>query len=484
MNFLKIVFIFTLLLTITLPTSNAWAVFWGNTTFDNLEKTLGGYTGGESFPGGIVNYFFGIVTRYALAASLIRAGFFLALFLALVKFGFGDTGSIKEFGAYAFVLLLLVLPAFGGKPLPIFAADMSDRLTEKIIGAMGAPEPKSAGSAAWAQFAFQQARIQTAKAYNAELAIFRKECYNRAVQKYKEDGGKDTPPPSSDKLDYKSIVLTPERTTDAGESTISVPSRNDCEQVKNSLLLKLDDEFQNTIDSYAKAVPNKSPEVEQQFANFKKVKGSELLDYGVPIAQEESDKNKHPKWDWRGLFAIGKIAIFATGETFLWIFDYYMFDIVAVVKTIAAVGMALGVLYYAFLKDISIPLGSLGIWVFGNGLYIISGIALRIYYQMVKVDASDFSGVGWLLGFDTIFGKAMVLMTFIGVTAFPLAGYLSWKAIGGGLSMFGNAFPYLTRGPKGRKSSGGAGEKSGSSVASTTTGTGAPSTTSTTVRRT
>ena len=64
-----------------------------------------------------------------------------------------------------------------------------------------------------------------------------------------------------------------------------------------------------------------------------------------------------------------------SGFFFVYIFNYYIFQLVTVIKIIAAIGMALGVLYFMFFRKVELPLAALGIWIFGNGWYILAAIA-------------------------------------------------------------------------------------------------------------
>ena len=468
--------IITIIFVLIMLKGTASAVFLENQSFNNLERSLNGSIGDQGAGGeGQVNRFFHMVTRHAFVAKYAKFGIAFALILTLWQFINRDEAG-RNFVAYMVLLFLFIAPVFGGKAFIIYVADLSDQLTMEMMQdqVMGAPDPKSSGSGAWAMVSFKNAVGKTFGDNNGDLAKFKNNCYKNAVQAYHDHGFSDTPPPSSDKLNYVSITVDPGIANDL-MAVAGIPPAN-CAGLQTLLQSRLKSKYDELVGKYHDAMINQNQntqfqytqEAQTQFNNMKNVTAAELLDQGVQQSSTEGGKSTWQKLKeatgegrgeglyWTIVSSLPKIILTVTGETFLWIFDYYIYDIVSAIKTVAAMAMALGILYFLFLRDPRIPLGALGVWVMSNGLYIIAGFAIKgIYYQMVEVDASTMSSVGWLLGYDTIYGKAMIVLAFVGMTAFPLAGLLSWKGVSGGLNMVNSSLGFSWKSFKGKGGGGG-----------------------------
>lgn len=438
---------------------DACAIFWGNQEFDNLEKkALTGYTKD------IVNNYFDKVKEYTVGdANLMKGAIFLALFLTIVKFGFGQ-GGIAEFGKYLFTAVLLLLPFVpsgnGYKSLPIFVADTSDRITEKIIEKIGAPKPRAAGSAVFILQGYNQAKTETLQNNKRNLRNFNDYCYSRAVKQYQENTKKfdKVPKPSDKDLDeyYKNIMVSFNKLPHKmqAEALITPGKYNrTCLEIKETIKSDLQDDLLTNIgkaDSSLQVGRDEIPQnVKDQINNMKQMTSDELLDWAAKeVGGTESKERGKDLGEW-GLSAINSIIVkpvlFGLGMMFLWFFDYYIFDVVAVVKTLAAMGLAFGVLYFMYFRDIKIPLTSLGLWAAANGLYIVAGVNMMIYYIMVEYDAGLFSSLGWLLGFDTVYGRALITLAFGGTASTLLAGVLSWAGFRGTIGFLtaagGNIIP-------------------------------------------
>lgn len=427
-----------LLLSVPLPSEAIW--FGGQNFETPLEN--------ETIYKGTVNKYFHLVRSHALTGTLLKAGFFLALFIMIVKIGFGQgREGLGEFLKYVFTILLLVAPIFGGQSLPILIANTSDRITYNIVADIGAPAPKTAGGGVLLHMAFDNAREKAIKEHSKELATFRENCYSPAVQAYQlANQDKKAPKPSDvGNLNYSNIIVDPAMAFFDMLKEDVLTTDYDCAQYKDYIAAKLKTRYDGIIDDHVKAAQANGTsleKIEKPLSFVKNVTGDEILDEGTFSASAEAGKSWTQKikdvWNTFTLqpgsgvlsllMVFTKAAIMFLGLSFLWFFDYHIYEVCTVIKTVAAMALVLGVLYYMFLKKLELPIGALGLWAFANGLYLIAGVTVKTFYydKMTEVGLFSASALGYLLGFKTIVGDALVATAFAGMSATILAGYLSW----------------------------------------------------------
>ncbi len=426
------------LLTTPLPIEAIW--FGGQNFETPLEN--------ETIYKGTINNYFHLVRTHALTGTLLKAGFFLALFIMVIKIGFGmGREGLSEFLKYSFTLILLVAPIFGGQSLPILIANTSDRITYNIVVEIGAPAPKTAGGGLLLNMAFDNAREKAIKEHSKELVDFREKCYSPAVQAYQLANQEKKAPKPSDtgNLGYSNITVDPDIAHYAMLKNDVLDTDYDCAAYKDYLAAKLKTRYDKIIDAHvnaAQANGTSLEKIEKPLSFVRNVTGDEILDEGTFSASAEAGKSWWQKLkDVYNTFSLQpgssvlsllmvftKAAIMFLGFSFLWFFDYHIYEVCTVIKTVAAMGLVLGVLYYMFLRKLELPIGALGLWAFANGLYLIAGVTVKTFYydKMTEVGLFSASALGYLLGFKTIVGDALVATAFAGMSATILAGYLSW----------------------------------------------------------
>lgn len=431
------IIVFAILLTAPLP---ADAIWFGGQNFETpLEN--------ETIYKGTINKYFHLIRTHALTGTLLKAGFFLALFIMIIKVGFGmGREGLGEFLKYSFTIILLVAPIFGGQSLPILIANTSDRITYNIVVDIGAPAPKTAGGGILLNMAFDNAREKTIKEHSRELVDFREKCYSPAVQLYQlSNQEKKAPKPSdSSSLNYSNITVDPDIAHYAMLKDDVSDTDYDCAAYKDYLSAKLKTRYDSIINAHVEAAQANGTSLEKiqkPLGIVRNVTGDEILDEGTFSASAEAGKSWWQKLkDVYNTFSLQpgssvlslfmlftKLAIMFLGLSFLWFFDYHIYEVCTVIKTVAAMGLVLGVLYYMFLKKLELPIGALGLWAFANGLYIVAGVTIKTFYYDKMIEAGPItSTIGYLLGFKTIVGDALVATAFAGMSATILAGYLSW----------------------------------------------------------
>ena len=138
------------------------------------------------------------------------------------------------------------------------------------------------------------------------------------------------------------------------------------------------------------------------------VKTNYLIRESIPYTTNPESQNNQAFWDAMEVFTtdgaehlimiVPRLVMCLTGMFFVYIFNYYIFQLVTVLKMVAAIGMALAVLYYAFLRRVELPMAALGVWIFGNGWYILADIAMNQYYAKVQANSLSTQLAGVLLG--------------------------------------------------------------------------------------
>jgi hypothetical protein len=396
-----------------------------------------------------INHYFSIATSHALTDSLLKAGFFVTLFLIIVRFGYGDTrNALFDLGAYFFIVMLLVAPIFGGKSLLIKLVDTSDYITQRVTQAIGGLEPRFAGGGAGALSAITFAKNEAYEKHREDLAKFKKYCYNPAAQKYAQENNEVRLNPSNNNLDYSDPLPAEAYTLGAVGQAISDKT---CADYKEDIQQSLYEDYRNTLSDYrGELISNgiDTSKAEDIFNNASQVEASALFDNAVETARLKDAENKTiigkirnflSSVDLRSLIMIGpRLVIGAMGATFLWIFDLYIYNIVIVLKTFAAMGIAFGVLYYMFLRKLDTVIAAAGFWMFGNAFYIIAAFALNSFYTNIQNTPLANFLIDFVLGTKCEVNDAFFMLALTGAIGPLLAGVLTWRGIKFTLAFMGS----------------------------------------------
>jgi hypothetical protein len=125
--------LFTVIFTTFLLPCNSFAIF---------EQSFSLPIEGGSIYAKMINSYFKEFVSNSLYQTLLKAGFLLAFFLAIFKFGFSFSAPWKSFLAYIMCFLLIVMPLPGaGKSLPVVLLDSLDNLTSSILIKLGHTPP-------------------------------------------------------------------------------------------------------------------------------------------------------------------------------------------------------------------------------------------------------------------------------------------------------------------------------------------------------
>lgn len=440
-----------------------------------------GFFSGQSFAipvegatqyGDLINKNFGTVTAAIWGSNLMKAGFFLVLFFTIVKIGFRVGGSLQDAGAYLLTVLLLIAPLFNGKSLLLYSADVSDNLTVKICDGLGGLNWQFAGSAVASMMANRYLTDRVLDKYKNELYAFRTNCYNQ----YTAQLGANAQKPAAFSADYGQMA------TDGGSVSV-IPTGADtldmsskpCNQAKQDLADAMKAEFNGYLRDYTDDLNHNlganglNPSDQQFLNNLQNVGGDDLFNKGVDTyTTNPVNQNEPGLWESiRRLFTsqgmmsflmlIPRLMIALAGIFWVYVFNYYIFQIVTVIKMVAAIGMALSILYFMFLRRLELPLAALGVWIYGNGWYIIAAIAMNQYYKAVQASTSPVTQL--IFGSQGAVNNGLFAIGIIGLAASAFAVVLSWK----GISIAMHHMPGVSVAAGGVKPSPGGGGSKGSS---------------------
>jgi hypothetical protein len=423
--------------------------------------------------GHYINDNYSAVTGVIWGSTLMKAGFFLVIFLTLIKIGFRTPGGLKDAGAYLLAIILLAGPIFNGKSLLLMAADASDSLTVSIVQQLGGLNYQFAGSAVASMMAQTTITNDVLHKWRNELWYFRRDCYN--PYNAQQPAGTSRQDPFA--IDYGDMSVDPLTVFWNVDFTMS---NVNCNDYKQNLGSSLQSDFSERLQQYqADLAANGvtlSPQDQQLFNNLANVSPDELVNKGVYTYSNKPEDDKQPglvdsivkavatSRGWENLLMLfPRLAIAASGFFFVYIFNYYIFQLVTVIKIIAAIGMALGVLYYMFFRKIELPITALGIWVFANGWYILAATAMNQYWNTLSNVSMGSKIAQVLLGAQGAVTDGLFAVGLIGVMGSLLAGILSWK----GLSLSMHHAPGVPRGvhvPRGSGSSRSTGGTGGAST--------------------
>ena len=388
----------------------------------------------------MINTYFGYVTNVADSGSLIKTGFYLTLLIAFIKFAFpGDKKwkTIVAIGSYLGTIVLIAWPVFGGKCLPMWVADATDYMTQSIITSMGGLVAKGAGAGVEFVMATGKAMNSAYQQQQYPLADFKEHCYNVVAAQDKQNG-----------------ITVPKASQMTFDPNLTIPGAT---QTCTSLQAQLETDLSSSAQSYFTNDMNalKSPTsgapidtskiqnaITQETSFYNSTAGQQsLLDVGTIESPTRTQLDKSQGWV-SGLNELSdsvslrstllykpREMIIMIGQTALWVFDYYIFLIVSIIKTFAAMGMAFALLYFIFLQDLSPMVATAGFWMFGNAMYIVATLAQNLFYN--RINTNLLTGAQTVLGLKSSINDDLFALAFIGVMATTLAGILTWKAVGG-----------------------------------------------------
>jgi len=390
--------------------------------------------------GHYINDNYNTVTGVIWNSNLMKAGFFLLVLFTIISIGF-RAGGLKDAGVYILALILLAGPLFKGKSLLLTAADASDSLTVSIVNQLGGLNYQFAGSAVAAMMAQTTITNDVLHKWRNEIWYFRRDCYN--VHNAQQLPG--TPRQNPYDIDYGDMSVDPLTVFWNVDLTVSYANCNDYKQkLADSLKSDFDDRLQRYKDDLGANGVTLSPQDQQLLDSLGSVTPAELENKGVYTYDHKPEDDKQPglfdvKTLWNAFFTrqglanlimiIPRVAIALTGVFFVYIFNYYIFQLVTIIKIVAAIGMALGVLYYMFFRKLELPLAALGIWVFGNGWYILAAIGMNQYWKTMQDTPWASVAAQVLLGTQGAVSNGLFAVGLVGIAGSMLAGILSWKAL-------------------------------------------------------
>lgn len=432
-----------------------------------------GATIGQQNLGKLINQDFHIVTSSALGGSAFKAAFALAVFVMIVKFAFGKgQESFVEFATYFLVAGALVAPVPGtGKSIMLLGADMGDSIFQNIVQQIGGLDNRVPGGGAGALAAFNTSLQAAAKDQQANMNWFNKNCYGPVSQLASQSGVQFNGPTDQALNNFTATVSN--QSTQSGYSNMVVPVPNwwmdtnlstawtgqiSCADLKNAITSSLATAYSNTLQAYQTQLnlPAGSP-ASQLFAKYQlQSNGSSGITpdevFKDAFAQSNAGYSRDqtdwmPSWlrsivgnspgevgqgGYGGQDAIRgfatspfRLIMMELGELFVFIFDYYIYNMVSVIKMFAAMGMAFGILYYMWFKRLDLPLGALGVWLSANGFYVVAAIALDQFYK--KADYTIYSTSLTIGGAKNALQDALFTVALMGTMSTVLAGLLSWK---------------------------------------------------------
>jgi hypothetical protein len=459
------------LIIVTLITTIFTTFFLPHNSFAIFEQSFSLPIEGGSIYAKMVNSYFKEFVSNSLYQSLLKAGFLLMFFLAIFKFGFNFSAPWKGFLVYVMGFLLLVMPLPGaGKSLPVVLLDSLDDLTNSIIIKLG-HSPTFAG---------QGIMLTTMNEYAKNYAYARNAywagkdglqyCYEKYKQKKMREGG-----------EVKSIsAMTESDWAEAGNS--NVPSQEEYTRVDKGSYISCNELYKKTVaflrDNYVEGVDRYIEQAQKVGVPINSADGNRktLSQYAAELKNSINNSNinqflegamsyarQHPEaeaqsgrtvglWDvvkgvWNSLITssglqslimlVPRLLIASAGVSALWFFDYYVYHIGIVIKTLAALGIAIGLLYYAFLGRFDMLLLGTGAWMWANGTYILSSMLMSNFWD--RVDGQIGSIVLFVLGqpgplTDALFMLGMSLAFYSALT-----GILTWRGVGLSLKLPGAA---------------------------------------------
>ncbi len=248
------------------------------------SKTVYGY---------LVNDRFHNVTSSVLGGNLFKGGIFLALLIAIIKFGFGEKKSLLSFAEYMLIMILLVAPLFQGKCMVIATADALDRTILAIVQKIGGLDPKRAGGGVGVYSAIQFAETESIKAGKSGLVDI-KRCNEMARKDFK-DRNPGQPLPSD--------VLSPEFRAfyEVNQAPPNSLTPETCGQLIERTKREMTVAYKKALNDYASTLESNRIELTGNREIVNRLNASELPDlitHGVssPIVERAEEKANKGFW--------------------------------------------------------------------------------------------------------------------------------------------------------------------------------------------
>jgi len=441
-------YIYLIIIGILLIPANVFAIF---------EQSFSLPIEGSSQHAKMVNDYFNQFVSSSIYQSLLKAGFLLMLLLTIFKFGFNFSSPWRDFFAYIMGFLLIVMPLPGiGKSLPILLIDSLDNLTNSMVIKLGHP-PYSAGQGIMLMVMDNYASNYASKSVWHEAGkdglSF---CYKNYVETQKRNGNPVKPMNKMTVEDWQQAGISNIDEVKSTTDNILVTSKEDCAQLYQEVAARFKKAYQDGINKYIDSAKNMNVPVNQPIngkslteraSEMKAAISSRSDSDVVSHAVEYAEKNPEPIKPGFGdiikavyktfttsygiqslLLTLPRLFIALTGVTALWFFDYYIYHIGILIKTLAAIGIAIGVLYYAFLGRFDMLAASAGAWMWANGTYILSSILMAKYWD--NVDGGLGSIILFILGQPSPLTDALFMLGMSFAFYSALTGLVTWRGVG------------------------------------------------------
>ena len=403
-----------------------------------------------------INDYFGQFVGSSTYQSLLKAGFLLALLLTIFKFGFNFSEPWRDFLAYVMGFLLIVMPLPGaGKSLPILLLDSLDSLTNSIIVKLG-HAPYSAGQGIMFMMMDNYASNYASKTIWHEagkdgLSL----CYKNYVETQKRNGNPVKPINKMTAEDWQQAGVSNILNIEFQDVFPTVRPKY-CAELYQTVASKFKKAYQDGIDKYIESAKNMGVSINQTIngktlaeraAEMKAAVSNRSDSEIVSHAVEYAEKNPEPTKPGFGdvlkaiyktfttsygiqslLLILPRLLIALSGIMALWFFDYYVYHIGILIKTLAAIGLAIGVLYYAFLKKFDMIIASMGAWMWANGTYILASVLMAKYWD--NVDGGLGSIILFVLGQPSPLTDALFMLGMSFAFYSTLTGLVTWRGIG------------------------------------------------------
>jgi hypothetical protein len=401
--------------------------FMGGTFAATMESTAGSPSYDQ-----MINNYYGYVTAATVNGPVAKFGFYLVLAIAFFKFPVVGSKALKDFAVYMGTFLILATPGWNGKCLPIWIADITDAITISIVNSMGGLDAKQMG--AGVEFLMATGKAENA-AFNQNMypmADFKEHCYN--VVAANTPAGQTVPKASDMQFNPTNVIPGTNQTCTSLQTQLETNLAGAAQSYFDTDM--------NNLKTAAKPVDltTINTAIVTEDAVYNSTSGQNgLLNKAISASPTRTQLDHNAGWTYSINEAADSFSLRSTllykpremivmiGQTTLWVFDYYIFQIVAIIKIFASMGMAFGMLYYLFLEDLAPTVTALGLWMFGNAFYIVATVARNGFYS--QLDANLLTAAQTLLGLKSATNDALFSLAFIGVMATSLAGMLTWKSI-------------------------------------------------------
>ncbi|MBF0558850.1 MAG: hypothetical protein HQL08_08725 [Nitrospirae bacterium] len=370
--------------------------------------------------------------------TLLKIAFMFNLLWVMIRFGTGNHTVWKEFAVYMLTIILVSWPIFSGKASVMLLADAADYFVGSVVTSLGGLNFKTAGSGVSLTLATWQAE-QAADTYNkTAVADFKQNCYAVASAKYSEaNKGATRPGPTDSVLSaYYSQYYMSDGTTLCSTAMSDIESSLGT-TAQTHFNMTMAQMTQNGIDNSKIATSQNAISTAFTTSTAETDMFRRLVDNSPTPGQLENDDQPWTMSNFaQGILsgratamALPRAMIVLIGQTTLYIFEYYIANVVCIIKLFAGMGIAFGLIYYMFMQTLEPMTGALGIWIFGDALYIVAAVCTNNFYNQINTNMANVAGT--VVGIKSNFNDALFSIAFIGVMSTVLAGVLTFKGISG-----------------------------------------------------